>query len=51
MPYNPEFLLTIHWQFKKNGIVNRNQGDTMRIDATTLETVAHVPHDNITPCI
>jgi D-amino peptidase len=48
-PYKPEFPLTIRWQFKDSGIVDRYQGDAERIDATTLEKVVHTPEDIIVP--
>ena len=48
-PYKPEFPLTIRWQFKDSGIVDRYRGDAKRIDATTLEKVVHAPEDIISP--
>ena len=48
-PYKPEFPLTIRWQFKDSGIVDRYTGDARRIDATTLEKVVYAPQDIITP--
>jgi D-amino peptidase len=48
-PFKPEFPLTIRWQFKDSGIVDRYQGDAQRIDATTLEKVVYAPEDIITP--
>ena len=48
-PYKPEFPLTIRWQFMDSGIVDAYTGDANRIDAVTLEKVAHSPADIITP--
>ena len=48
-PYKPEFPLAIRWQLKDSGIVDRYQGDAMRIYATTLEKVVRAPQDIITP--
>jgi hypothetical protein len=48
-PYKPEFPLTIRWQYKDSGIVDRYTGDAERIDAITLEKVVHSPADIITP--
>jgi len=48
-PYAPGFPLTVRWQFKDSGIVDRYRGDATRIDATTLEKVVHDPEDLIVP--
>jgi D-amino peptidase len=48
-PYKPEFPLTIRWQFKDSGIVDRYTGDAQRIDATTLEKVVYAAEEIITP--
>jgi len=36
-PYTPAFPLTVRWQFKDSGIVDRYTGEARRVDATTLE--------------
>ena len=48
-PYAPEFPLTVRWQFKDSGIVDRYRGDATRIDATMLEKVVHDPEDVVVP--
>jgi D-amino peptidase len=48
-PYKPQFPLTIRWQFKDSGIVDRYRGDAKRVDATTLEKVVRAPEDIISP--
>jgi D-amino peptidase len=46
-PYKPQFPLTVRWQFKDSGIVDRYRGQAKRIDATTLEKVVHTPEEVI----
>ena len=48
-PYKPDFPLTIRWQFKDSGIVDRHGGDAKRIDGKTLEKVVERPEDIIRP--